>query len=155
VPEIVINEIIQNPSAVSDGNGEWFELFNAGDSAVDIDGWTIQDNDSDSHVINNGTIQDNDSDSHVINNGGPLMISSGGFLVLGVNGDSSSNGGVSVDYVYSGLALANGGDELVLIDGTMTEIDRVEWDNGATFPDPNGASMSVRPETSMIVRDWW
>ena len=24
--DIVINEILQNPSAVSDGNGEWFEL---------------------------------------------------------------------------------------------------------------------------------
>ena len=27
---IVINEIMQNPSAVADGSGEWFELYNPG-----------------------------------------------------------------------------------------------------------------------------
>ncbi|HHE54917.1 MAG TPA: T9SS type A sorting domain-containing protein, partial [Caldithrix abyssi] len=36
-------------------------------------------------------------------------------------------------------------DEVVLVysDG-ITEVDRVEYDNGATFPDPNGASMELR-----------
>jgi predicted extracellular nuclease len=128
IPEIVINEIIQNPSAVSDGDGEWFELFNPGGSDVDIDGWTIQ---------------DNDTDSHVISNGGPLNVPAGGYLVLGVNGDPLLNGGVTVDYVFSSVFLANGSDELVLLDTSLNEIDRVEWDDGATFPDPTGASMAL------------
>jgi predicted extracellular nuclease len=64
--------------------------------------------------------------------------------VLGNNADSGTNGGVSVDYVFpSNFFLANGSDELVLIDDSSTEIDRIEWDNGATFPDPNGASMAL------------
>jgi hypothetical protein len=127
---VLINEIMQNPSAVSDSSGEWFEIHNPTASPVDIDGWTIQ---------------DNDFDSHVISNGGPLIIPAGGFLVLGNNSDSGTNGGVTVDYVYgSSFFLSNGSDELVLLDGSLAEIDRVEWDNGATFPDPNGASMSLR-----------
>jgi len=127
--DIVINEIMQNPAAVGDAAGEWFELYNAGGSPVDIDGWTLQ---------------DNDIDSHVINNGGPLVIPAGGYLVLGNNADSGTNGGVSVDYSYgASFFLANGADELVLLDGTLAEVDRVEWDDGLTFPDPNGASMAL------------
>jgi hypothetical protein len=125
--DVVINEIMQNPFAVSDSAGEWFELFNPTPAEIDIDGWTIK---------------DDDSDSHVINNGGPLNIPAGGFLVLGRNADTSTNGGVTVDYEYSGFLLANTADEVVLLQGT-TEIDRVEYDNGVTFPDPNGASMAL------------
>ncbi len=126
--DLVINEIIQNPSAVLDENGEWFEIFNPDDVAVDIDGWTIKDDDSDSHIISNGV---------------PLMVPAGGYLVLGRNENSGANGGVAVDYEYSGITLANGGDELVLVDLSATEIDRVNWDGGPSFPDPNGASMSL------------
>ena len=125
---IIINEIMQNPSAVADAAGEWFELFNSGSTSVDIDGWTIH---------------DNDVDSHLINNGGPLIIASGGFLVLGNNADSATNGGVTVDYQFSGFFIANGDDELVLLDDSLTEIDRVEYDGGPSFPDPTGASMAL------------
>ena len=128
VPEIVITEIIQNPDAVSDANGEWFEVFNPTASAININGWTIK---------------DNDSDSHVINNGGPLPVPAGGFLVLARNANAATNGGVTVDYQYSGIFLGNGADELVLVDNFSNEIDRVEWDGGTTFPDPTGASMSL------------
>ncbi len=129
VVEVVINEIIQNPSAVFDSAGEWFELYNPTAAAIDIDGWTIA---------------DNDSDSHVINNGGPLLIPAGGYLVLGNNADMGTNGGAPVAYSYgSSWFLSNSADEVVLFDGSLNEIDRVEYDNGATFPDPNGASMAL------------
>lgn len=128
-PELVINEIMQNPSAVGDGTGEWFELYNAGADPVDINGWAIA---------------DNGSDSHVINNGGPLVINPGTFLVLGNNADSGINGGLVVNYSYgTSHFLANGDDELVLLDGSATEVDRVEWDGGPAFPDPTGASMAL------------
>ncbi len=126
--DVVINEIMQNPNAVGDSAGEWFELANTTTFDIDIDGWTIS---------------DNDSDSHVINNGGPLVIPAGGYVVLGNNSDSGTNGGVTVDYQYSSFFLANGGDELVLTKPDTTEIDRVEWDGGPAFPDPTGASMAL------------
>jgi lamin tail-like protein/flagellar hook capping protein FlgD len=126
--QVIISEIMQNPNDVTDASGEWFELYNSGGTTVDINGWTIKDA---------GT------DSHVINNGGPLNITAGGFLVLGRNGDALTNGDVPVDYVYSGITLGNADDELVLLDNSITpvQIDSVAWDGGATFPDPTGASM--------------
>jgi hypothetical protein len=127
--DVVINEIIQNPAAVADGSGEWFELYNPTGSGIDLDGWTIRDDDIDSHVISNGS---------------PLVIPAGGYLVLGNNSDSGTNGGVTVNYNYgSSWFLANGDDEVVLLDGSLVEIDRVNYDDGATFPDPTGASMAL------------
>ncbi len=125
---IVINEIMQNPVAVSDAAGEWFELFNPGASPVDINGWTLS---------------DNGADTHVIANGGPLFVPAGGYLVMGAEGNSGANGGVTIDYVYTGIALGNSADEIVLSNRCLNEIDRVEWDGGATFPNPVGASMSL------------
>ncbi|NOX37634.1 MAG: T9SS type A sorting domain-containing protein [Calditrichaeota bacterium] len=124
---VMISEIMQNPNAVADSDGEWFELYNYGSTDVDINGWTIK---------------DLGSDSHTIDNGGALIIPAGGFLVLGNNANSSTNGGVQVDYQYTGFFLSNADDEIILIagDGT-TEVDRVEYDGGVNWPDPTGASM--------------
>ncbi|MCB0276923.1 MAG: endonuclease, partial [Calditrichaeota bacterium] len=125
--DIIISEIMQNPTAVDDAAGEWFEVFNASANAVDLNGWTIRDDGSDLHVISHSPA---------------LILNPGAFLVLGRNGDSGLNGGVSVDYVYSGITLGNDDDEIVLLreDGT-TEIDRVAYDGGTLWPDPGGASM--------------
>lgn len=127
VTGIVITEIMKDPDAVSDFNGEWFELYNAGNSPVDIEGCVIKDNDSDSHEIDQGS---------------PLIIVPGDFLILGRNGDSGANGSVTVDYEYSGFILANGADEVIL-ECSAVEIDRVEYDDGVTFPDLVGASMQL------------
>ena len=126
-------EIMQNPATVGDNAGEWFELYNAGSGAVDVNGWTIA---------------DAGSDSHVINNGGPLLIPAGSYLVLGNNTNTGTNGGANVDYGYGGSwFLANGDDEVILLDGGLNEIDRVEYDGGPVFPDPTGASMSLSDPT--------
>jgi predicted extracellular nuclease len=128
-PVLVINEIMQNPAAVADSAGEWFELYNPTAADIDINGWTIA---------------DNGSDSHVINNGGPLLVPAGGYLVLGNNTDPTTNGGLTVAYSYGGSwFLANGDDEVVLFDTSGAEVDRVEYDGGPQFPDPNGASMAL------------
>ena len=125
--DIVITEIMQNPGAVYDSEGEWFEIYNASEHTIDLNGWFIKDNDTDSHQIANGSA---------------LLVESGGYLVLGRNANSAENGGVQEDYQYSGVDLANGADEIVLFlaDGVM-EIDRVEYDGGPQWPDPSGASM--------------
>ncbi len=130
VPDIVINEIMQNPAAVSDDKGEWFELYNNDTQTVDINGWIIK---------------DDGSDYHVIDNGGPLTIDPGDYLVLGINDTMSVNGGVPVDYMYDHFLLSNGDDEVVLVysDG-VTEVDRVNYDGGPNFPDPSGKSMELK-----------
>ena len=127
--EIVITEIMQNPNTVYDADGEWFEIYNSSDHAININEWTIR---------------DNDTDQHQIVTGGSLIIPAGEYLVLGRNADNASNGGVDIAYQYSGIDLANGADEIVLIgvDG-LTEMDRVEYDGGPNWPDPTGASMAL------------
>ena len=126
---LVITEIMQNPGSVRDTAGEWFELFNPGAAPVDINGWTIR---------------DDDSDSHVIANGGPLVVPAGGTLVLGRNGDPAQNGGYRADYVYSGINLANGDDEIELIDLAGQIVDRVAYTGVAPWPDPTGRSMELQ-----------
>ncbi|UCE38177.1 MAG: right-handed parallel beta-helix repeat-containing protein [Thermoplasmata archaeon] len=125
---IIITEIMKNPVAVGDTQGEWFEIYNAGTTTVDINDWEIKD----SGVI----------DSHIINNGGPLTIAPGEYLVLGINASYFENGGVLVDYEYSNFVLANLDDEIILMDG-LVEMDRVEYDDGTNWPSPTGASMEL------------
>jgi hypothetical protein len=126
--DILITEIMQNPAAVADTVGEWFEVHNASDHVIDLNGWTLR---------------DDGVDAHRISVGGPLLIQSGEYLVLGRNADASHNGGVVVGYQYASFLLSNDADEIVLLDGTGREIDRVAYDDGAAFPDPSGASMAL------------
>ena len=51
---IVINEIMQNPSAVSDSDGEWFEIYNDSQDTVDLTDWIVRDAGSDAFVISSG-----------------------------------------------------------------------------------------------------
>ncbi len=132
--QIVINEFIQNPAAVNDNMGEWFELYNAGTTAVDINGWKLDD---DATLTGDHTISAT---------GGTLVIAAKGYLVLGVNSNSSTNGGVTVDYQYSNFFLGNSSDKIILLNASNVVQDRVEYDNGATFPDANGASAALKFE---------
>ena len=64
-------------------------------------------------------------------------------MVLARNGNSSENGGVSADYDWPSGAffLANGFDEIEVVDASGQILDAVVYDNGATFPDPTGDSV--------------
>ena len=126
---IIINEIMNNPLAVADADGEWIELYNPTGSDININGLTLT---------------DEGSDTHIINNGGTLNLPARGYLVLARNADSLTNGGVNVDYAYgSDISFADGADKIVLKHPTGLDMDRVEYDGGPLFPDPNGASMAL------------
>ena len=131
--DIVINEIMYDPGrGVNDNNGEWFELYNAGSTAVDINGWIIKDDAS-------------ANEKHTISNTGGLSIAAGAYLVLGRNNDTSLNGGVTVDYVYSTVSLSNSTDGLILANASDTEQDKVVWGTANSFPDPsNSASIALK-----------
>lgn len=127
--DLVITEIMQNPLAVLDAVGEWFEIYNASGKTLDINGLVIKDD---------GT------DTHTIDAGGPLVVAPGAYVVLGNNADMLVNGGVVVQYVYATFTLGNADDEVVLVSNGV-EIDRVNYDGGPVFPDPAGRSMSLDP----------
>ena len=93
------------------------------------------------------TFQDNDTDSFGLADGYTVFVPAGGYAVLGRSANPKSNGDYTADYAYStGMQLANGGDELVLFHGAL-EIDRIEYDNGVSWPDPTGASFALDPST--------
>ncbi|WP_422104219.1 HYR domain-containing protein [Winogradskyella sp.] len=122
--DVVISEIMQNPSDVGDANGEYFEIYNTENILLNLKGWTISDSGTDTHQITTD-----------------LLIEADSFIVLGINDDSATNGGVDVDYEYSGITMDNTSDEIILTNGSATEIDRVEYDGGTDWPNPDGAAM--------------
>ncbi|MFH1131454.1 MAG: lamin tail domain-containing protein [Pseudomonadota bacterium] len=111
---IMVTEFMADPGAVSDNDGEWLEIYNPGDQAVDLSGWTLKDNDSDTHTLSATN---------------PLVIQPKSYLVLSRNTDSNTNGGVPAGYQYSDVNLANASDEIILLDATGTEVDRVVYDS--------------------------
>ena len=135
---LVITEIMNNPSMVGDPEGEWFEVYNASGSAVYLNGLTLADSQGGMTTLESGS---------------PVQLAAGEYAVAGPNADSATNGGVSVDITYSGLGLSNESDDLQIwvfdaVMGTVDEplmIDQVSWDDGATFPDPEGSSMALQP----------
>jgi hypothetical protein len=56
---------------------------------------------------------------------------------------------VNVAYVYpsASFQLGNADDEVVLLSADLTEIDRVEYDNGLLWPDTPGLSLNLRPDS--------
>lgn len=126
VGDIIITEIMQNPSVTSDALGEYFEVYNTTAFPIDMNGWTIKDLGTDSHVI-----------------ASTVVVPAKGYAVFGRNGTFSTNGGFNAIYVYSGIILANGADELLLVDTIGTTIDEVDWDGGPNFPNPTGSSMEL------------
>ena len=126
---IVISEVMPNPSAVSDAYGEWFEIINMDSITIDLNGWTIMDGGSDSHVISSS-----------------IEIQPGQYMVLGRNGNESVNGGYVSDYTYASFALANSDDEIILLDQDEKVVDDISY--GGTFPYSSGVSMYMIDHTS-------
>ena len=124
--DLVISEVMQDPSVVTDALGEWFELYNATNFDIDLQGLIVSDGASDTFTV-----------------GSSVIIYPDDYVVLAKNGDSNTNGGITVDYVYgSSMTLGNTSDALILSNANGV-IDQIHWDNGVTFPKPTGATMSL------------
>ncbi|HOP09019.1 MAG TPA: lamin tail domain-containing protein [Candidatus Methanofastidiosa archaeon] len=123
---LVINEIMFNPGCVLDSRGEWFELYNPTDSLIELRGWSFTDGGGDLFIVQE-----------------EISIPSKEYLVFGRNDDPLSNGGVNVDYKYSGMYLANGGDTIMVVDPQGNVIDNVDYSLKG-FPSESGSSIELR-----------
>ncbi|MBW2701584.1 MAG: proprotein convertase P-domain-containing protein [Deltaproteobacteria bacterium] len=125
VGDLLISEIMANPAAVTDDQGEWFELTN-----LSVDSLNLRDLVFTDAAANTFTVQDD------------ILVLAGDPVVLAINADIGTNGGIVAAYDYPGsLALNNtGGDTLTMTrDGDL--VDEV------IFPDPiSGASYSLDPD---------
>jgi len=131
VGDLVISEIMQNPDALLDEDGEWFEVTNTSGMDLDLQGLVVTDAGIDSHVIQKETI-----------------VAAGTAAVIAVSEAAAD----VVDYVNDAFTLGNGADELIISTIGGTVIDEVWWDGGLLYPDPTGASMSLDPN---VVGDLW
>ena len=128
VGDLVITELMYDPSG-SDTDREWFEVFNAAGVDVDLEGLCIIRSTTDHLVL------------------GTLPVAAGAYVVFGIDSDPTRNGGAPIDYEYTDIALPNSGGELSLTDSCAAGrvLDSVAWDGGPSFPDPDGASMTLDP----------
>lgn len=129
LPYLVIAEIMPDPDAVIDDNGEWFEIYNAGSSTVDMDGYVVKDNGSDAFTISS------------------LSISDDGFLIFADNSNSNENGGISdVDYTYNSFSLSNSDDQIILTRADDKVIDRVDYGSTGSWSISAGYSLTLNPD---------
>lgn len=124
--QIIVNEVMVDPSAVADTDGEWLEVHNTGASAVNLQGWTLASNNDASQTIASS-----------------VSVPAGGYVVLARNGNGATNGGVTEDYAYSTLTLANTSDWLALRDNLGASVDSVSWATAM----PAGATRGVSNPT--------
>lgn len=129
VGSFCVTEIMQNPDFVFDQNGEYFEIKNTTEHTINLERWIVSD----------------DTGSHTLDVGGAgILVGSGEYYVLGRKDDPAINGGTPIQYGYGGdLRLHNTSDFVRIQSPDGTTIDVVAYDDGLTFPDPKGASMSL------------
>ena len=135
--KIVITEFLANPAAVTDANGEWLELYNDSPNTIDLAGWTLRDEGQDDHVIV-----------------GPLTIAPGAYLVLARKADPLTNGGVIVDYNYSGFSLSNQDDEILLLDAQGLLVDRVAYTSAWKVSPGNSFALSSPSADNALLGSW-
>jgi len=130
VGDLIITEIMPNPNAVYDDDGEWFEIYNTTASPINLNGLILHDN----------------FGTHVIT--GDSIVAALDYFVFCVNETLATNGGVPTDYEYpystgsTGLSLSNSGDVVKICDPLDVIIDSVQYTD--LWPFGTGASMQLR-----------
>ena len=128
VGALIVTELMQNPEAVDDEFGEWFEVYNTTAQDVNLFGLLVYD------LVGEAFTVDVDA-----------WLAPGDHAVLARLDEFGSNGGVSPDAVYpDDFWLSNTTDALVLEHGGV-ELDAIEYTGSSPWPDPAGASTALAP----------
>jgi hypothetical protein len=117
---LIITELMIDPKTASDGEGEWFELYNPGSASLDLAGCAIADGSAQPHALT----------AH-------FTIAARSFASV-ARGEQP---GFTPDIVAS-FSLKNGADVLELVCGGVS-IDRVAYDKATGYSVIAGAAMSL------------
>jgi hypothetical protein len=129
--EILITEIMYDPSALSDSEGEWFEICNRSDHTVNLQNLILGRDDANRHTV---------ADS--------IDLAAGAYFVFMRTGTATD---AVNSYVYgSDISLSNTGAVLSIFnEGSESDpgalIFSVNY-GAADFPDGSGASISLAPD---------
>ncbi|NHK30001.1 MAG: hypothetical protein FK730_01530 [Asgard group archaeon] len=116
--KVLISEI--RFDAVTEPDGEFFEIFNAFDFNVDIGGWLITDNEDIVIIPAGTTITAQD-----------MLIFVRDQATFTTEMNTLGITGVTPDFTYSGILLANSGDELIIKDPDGNLLDACVWGSGS------------------------
>jgi hypothetical protein len=141
--DLLITEIMYDPSTIADSQGEWFEIYNNTNFPVDLHQVVIRKNNTEQHIINR-----------------ELMLEAHGYIALA----RTENAVSQVQYVYnSAISLNNAGAVLSLYnygtDGTNGSLICSVNYAATEFPSAIGASICLSEdllnlENSMLGNSW-
>ena len=127
--KIVINEINYN-SHDSHDTGDWIELFNAGESEIDITNWVMKDDNNDhAFILSENTI-----------------IESGGYFIIAQRPSDFLNFFVSTMPLAGpfNFGFSGGGDEIRIFNDQGMLIDSVKYDDSDPWPiEPDGGGHTL------------
>ncbi|HEU4576635.1 MAG TPA: lamin tail domain-containing protein [Polyangiaceae bacterium] len=119
-PLVVISELMKNPEALPDADGEWLELYNAGTQDLDLSGCELR----------------RDEQTLPLEEG--FSIAAGAYLTFS-NGEMP---GFQPDVLYRGITLPNTGSFVLALACGSQLIDQVTIDSSA-LPNKAGHSLSL------------
>ncbi len=129
--DLLVSELMADPTKVEDAVGEWFEIANLTESQVDLHGLVVSDDDTDTYTVP-----------------ATLLVAPGETALFAVRAESSRNGGLPTpDHVWtrSLFRFDNARDEIILSYGSLV-FDRVAWGTGRELTVHAGAALSLDPE---------
>jgi len=140
---IIFNEVMANaPGSEGNGAGEWIELINRGDHAVDLSGWIVRDTHDPIDLI-----------MPWFSGGSTLLRPAGIALILDPDGDPATFDllpdvlVLKTDDTTLGNGLRAAGDRLVLIDPDGGIVDSVAWESDSG----DGISWERQVDSSGVV----
>jgi hypothetical protein len=134
--QLLISELMIDPKTLSDTQGEWVELHNTTDAALDLQGCTLDDGGKEPRLLD-----------------APFVVAALSYVTIA----RSEQPGFEPSYVTS-LSLTNTADTVALRCAGV-EIDRVSYDKALGFPLVSGASLSLdpgqqTPEANDVAQAW-
>jgi len=123
--DLVITEIMNNPTAIADASGEWFEIQNVSNKNFDLNGMVVLGKGTEKFTVNKS-----------------IVMAPGDILVFGNNGDMATNGAVTQAFTYAGsYALGNSADDAIDLQWNNVSIDKVVYFNGGSgWANPSGGA---------------
>lgn len=124
VGDLIITEVMPNPAAVADADGEWFEVLVTAE--VDLNGVSL------------GRDPTEEADDHIDGNE-CLRVAAGTYVLFAKNADTATNGNLPAADVEYGFSLVNSNGQLFVGYGEQI-LDAVTWPSSSS-----GASINLDP----------
>jgi hypothetical protein len=110
IGDLVITEIMWDPTFVADYRGEWIEVYNASSGSLNLNGLIVTSTSNPGHTIS-----------------GDVVVAAGARSLLNVRSSSLVNGGTNGDYTYDYSQVSLGKNDSVGLEASGVTIDSVSY----------------------------